>query len=338
MGGLTKEYILTRFAMWFITIFIGVTAVFFIPRLAPGDPITGQITRMMEREGRVENAQEIIAAWKKAFGLDDPLHIQYIKYLGNLSRFDFGYSLAKFPIKAWDVVKPALPWSVGLLFVATALSFGIGITIGALMGWRKTPRWLQNILPFSLTFASIPYFMFGILLVYVVAFELHWLPATGGYARNVDPGWNIPFIKSVISHSILPIVSIVLAAMGGWALGMRGLMIGVNNEDFFLLALAKGLSPSRVFFRYGVRNAILPALTALALGLGALISGSLMVEYIFAYPGTGYTLYQSIITQDYPVMQTICNLIIIITATSVFLLDLSYPLIDPRITFRKNQA
>jgi peptide/nickel transport system permease protein len=338
MGGLTKQYVLTRMSMWFITIFIGATAVFFIPRLAPGDPVTGQITRMMEREGRVENAQEIIAAWKKAFGLDDPLHIQYIKYLGNLARFDFGYSLAKFPIKAWDVVKPALPWSVGLLMIATALSFGIGITIGALMGWRKTPRWLQNILPFSLTFASIPYFMFGILLVYVVAFELHWLPATGGYDRTVDPGWNIPFIKSVISHSILPIVSIVLAAMGGWALGMRGLMIGVNNEDFFLLALAKGLSPSRVFFRYGMRNAILPALTALALGLAGLISGSLMVEFIFAYPGTGYTLYQAIITQDYPVMQTICNLMILITATSVFLLDLSYPLIDPRITFRKNQA
>ena len=142
------------------------------------------------------------------------------------------------------------------------------------MGWRKTPRWLQNILPFSLTFTSIPYFMFGILLIYVVAFELHWLPATGGYDRDVDPGWNLPFIKSVISHSILPIVSIVLTSMGGWALGMRGLMIGVNNEDFFLLAQAKGLAPSRVFFRYGMRNAILPALTALALGLAALISGS----------------------------------------------------------------
>jgi peptide/nickel transport system permease protein len=292
---------------------------------------------MMEREGRVENAQEIIAAWKKEFGLDQPLYIQYFRYLGNLVRFNFGVSLARFPIKAWDVVRPALPWTLALLSVALVFSFTIGITVGALMGWRKTPQWLQNILPLSLTFTSIPYFMFGILLIYLIAFQFHWLPATGGYSRDVDPGWNLPFIGSVITHAILPLISIILTSMGHWALGMRGLMIGVNNEDFFLLAQAKGLSPARVFFRYGVRNSILPALTSLALGLAGLISGSTLVEYIFAYPGTGYTLFQSIITQDYPVMQTICNLMIMITATSVFLLDLLYPLIDPRITFKRNK-
>ncbi len=337
MGGLTKQYVLTRAVMWFLTIVIGTSAIFFIPRLAPGDPITAQVTRMMEREGRVENAQEIIAAWKKEFGLDQPLYIQYLRYLGNLARFNFGVSLARFPIKAWDVVKPALPWSLGLLSVALLFSFTIGITVGALMGWRKTPQWLQNILPLSLTFTSIPYFMFGILLIYLIAFQFHWLPATGGYSRDVNPGWNLPFIGSVIQHSLLPLVSIVLTSMGGWALGMRGLMISVNNEDFFLLAQAKGLSPARVFFRYGIRNSILPALTSLALGLAGLISGSMLVEFIFAYPGTGYTLYQAIIQQDYPVMQTICDLMILITATSVFLLDLLYPLIDPRITFKRNK-
>ena len=337
MGGLTKQYILTRVVMWFLTIVIGTSAIFFIPRLAPGDPITGQITRMMEREGRVENAQEIIAAWKKEFGLDQPLYIQYFRYLGNLVRFNFGVSLARFPIKAWDVVRPALPWTLALLSVALVFSFTIGITVGALMGWRKTPSWLQNVLPLSLTFTSIPYFMFGILLIYLIAFQFHWLPATGGYSRDVDPGWNLPFIRSVITHALLPLVSIILTSMGHWALGMRGLMISVNNEDYFLLAQAKGLSPARVFFRYGIRNSILPALTSLALGLAGLISGSTLVEYIFAYPGTGYTLFQSIITQDYPVMQTICNLMIMITATSVFLLDLLYPLIDPRITFKRNK-
>lgn len=338
MGGLTKQYVIARLFMWAITIWIGATAVFFIPRMAPGDPVTAQITRLMEREGRVENAQEIISAWKESFGLNDPLYIQYLRYLGNLARFDFGYSLARFPSRAWDIVKPALPWTMSLIGVATILSFGIGITIGALMGWRKTPRWLRNVLPFSLTFTSIPYFMFGILLLYVVAFQFRLLPATGGYSRDVDPGWNLPFIKSVIEHSILPLVSIVLVSMGSWALGMRGLMIGVNNEDYFLLAQAKGLSPARTFFRYGVRNTILPALTGLALGLSGLVSGSTLVEYIFAYPGTGYTLYQAIITQDYSVMQTICNLMILITATSVLFLDLLYPLIDPRITFRKVRA
>jgi peptide/nickel transport system permease protein len=338
MGGLTKKYFLTRFLMYLLTIWLGATMVFFIPRLAPGDPTTAVVMRMMQVQGRVEHADEIIAAWKARFGLDAPLSVQYVRYLGNLVRFDFGYSLSRFPTTAWEIVKPALPWSLGLLSVATALSFLIGIIIGALMGWRKTPGWLQNILPTSMIFTSVPYFMFGILLIYLIAFQFHWLPATGGYDRMVNKGWNWPFVHSVILHSILPLVSIVLTSMGGWALGMRGLMISVNNEDYFLLAQAKGLSPSRVFFRYGIRNTILPALTSLALGIAGLISGSMLVEYIFAYPGTGYTLYQSIITQDYTVMQTICNLMILVTATSVFLLDLLYPLIDPRITFKQNKA
>ena len=124
--------------------------------------------------------------------------------------------------------------------------------------------------------------------------------------------------------------------MGAWALGMRGLMIGVNNEDYFLLAQAKGLSSKRIFYRYGVRNAILPAVTAFALGLGGLIGGSTLVEWIFAYPGTGYTLYRAIVTQDYSVIQNITNLMIMITATAVLIIDLVYPLIDPRITYEKN--
>jgi peptide/nickel transport system permease protein len=178
--------------------------------------------------------------------------------------------------------------------------------------------------------------MFGIVMIYVVAFQLGWLPSTGAYSRWVNPGWNWAFITDMVSHAILPVLSIVLTSMGGWALGMRGLMISVNNEDYFLLAQVKGLSPVRIFFRYGVRNAILPAVTALAMGLGGLISGSILVEFIFAYPGTGYTLYESIVTQDYTVTQAIANLMIFITAASVLLLDLLYPLIDPRITYRQN--
>lgn len=336
MGGLTKLYVIQRVLMWFLTIFIGVTLTFAIPRLNKSDPTTAMVLRMMNQRGYVENAEQIIATYKEAFGLNDPWYIQYVKYLGNVARFNYGFSFAKFPSDAWDIVKPALPWTLILLSIAAVISFVLGVFIGSLMGWRKTPKWLQNILPISLTFTSIPYFMFGILMIFVVAFRLHWLPATGGYSRDVDPGWNWPFIVDAVKHSIMPLISIVLTSMGGWALGMRGLMIGVNNEDFFLLAQAKGLSPARVFFRYGIRNAILPALTAFALGLGALIGGSTLVEYIFAYPGTGYTLYRAIQEQDYTVIQTITNLMIFITATGVLAIDLLYPLIDPRITFKRS--
>jgi peptide/nickel transport system permease protein len=336
MSGLSSGYIAQRLLMWLLTIWIGVTLTFAIPRLGKSDPTTAMVLRMMNMRGYVENADEIIEAYKTSFGLNDPWHIQYIRYLGHVIRFDYGFSFAKFPTAAWDIVTPALPWTLILLSVASVLSFLIGVTVGSLMGWRKTPGWLQSILPASLTFTSIPYFMFGILLISIFAFKLHWLPATGGYSRDVDPGWNLPFIKDVIAHAILPLISIVLTSMGGWALGMRGLMIGVNNEDYFLLAQAKGLSPARVFFRYGIRNAILPALTAFALGLGALVGGSTLVEWIFAYPGTGYSLYRAIQEQDYTVIQTITNLMIVITATGVLIMDLLYPLIDPRITFRRS--
>lgn len=338
MAGLTRSYFIQRILMWVLTIWIGVTLTFAIPRLGGSDPTTAMVLRMINLRGYVENANDIIETYKQSFGLNDPVSVQYIRYLGHALRFDYGFSFAKFPMAAWDIVTPALPWTLGLLLVAAVLSFLLGVTVGSLMGWRKTPNWLQSILPVSLTFTSIPYFMFGILLISIVAFKLHWLPATGGYSRNVDPGWNLPFIKDVLLHAILPLISIVLTSMGGWALGMRGLMIGVNNEDYFLLAQAKGLSPARVFFRYGVRNAILPALTSFALGMGALIGGSTLVEFIFAYPGTGYALYRAIQEQDYTVIQTITNLMIVITATSVLIIDLLYPLIDPRITYKRNVA
>ena len=222
MRGLTKEYILQRFLMYLLTIWLGSTLIFVIPRLARGDPITEMVTRLSLDSGYIENADKLIASWKARFGLDDPIHVQYFRYWGNVFQLDFGYSLAHFPTGAMELVRPALPWSLGLLTVATVLSFTIGVTVGSLMGWRRTPRWLQMILPSSLTFTAIPYFMFGIILIYVVAFELDWLPATGAYSRNVDPGWNLPFIKDMLSHAILPVVSIVLTSMGGWALGMRG--------------------------------------------------------------------------------------------------------------------
>jgi peptide/nickel transport system permease protein len=338
MGGMTRQYFFQRIFMFILTIWIGVTLTFIIPRLGRSDPTTSMVLRMMNMRGYVENADEIIETYKRNFGLNDPVHVQYIRYLGQVIRFDYGFSFAKFPTNAWDIVKPALPWTLTLLSIAAVLSFTIGITIGALMGWRKTPTWLQRILPLSLTFTSIPFFMFGILMIYVFAFKLHWLPASGGYSRYVDPGWNWPFIVDVIKHSTMPLIAIVLTSMGGWALGMRGLMVSVNNEDYFILAVAKGLSPSRIFFRYGIRNAILPALTAFALGLGGLVAGSALVEWIFAYPGTGYTLFRSIQEQDYTVIQTITNLMIFITATAVLIIDLLYPLIDPRITFKRNST
>lgn len=335
MGGITWNYVLKRVGMWFLTVWLGTTIIFLIPRLAPGDPVAGVISRMTAQSGYVENSAQMIEAWRARFGLDQPLPVQYLRYVTNSLRFDLGYSLANFPSRVEDMVFQALPWTVGLLLLATLISFVVGNTIGALMAWDRTPGMVRNLLPMSLTFTSIPFFMLGILLIYIFAFGLHWLPASGSVGRGLTQGMNWPYISSVAYHAILPATAIVVASMGFWALGMRGMMITTAGEDYMILAEAKGLRPSRIFWLYGVRNSILPQVTALALGLGGIVGGAVLVEYIFAYPGVGYLLYQGIVTSDYTLIQGIVFMLVFTTATLVLILDLTYPLIDPRITFER---
>ncbi len=335
MGGLTLPYLVRRLGMWFITIWLGATIIFFVPRLAPGDPVSAMVSRLSAQAGFVEGSTEMIEAWRVRFGLDEPLIVQYFNYLRNLASFDLGFSLASFPSHVNDMVADALPWTLGLLIIATLISFVLGNIIGALMAWRRTPGTVRTLLPVTLTFTSIPFFMFGILLIYIFAFGLGWFPPSGGYGRGLEIGLNWPFIKSVIYHGTLPAMAIVLTSMGFWALGMRGMMITNDGEDYMILAEAKGLKPSRVFWRYGMRNSILPQITALAISLGLIAGGSTLVEYIFAYPGVGYLLYLGIVNNDYSLIQGIVFILILGTATAVLILDLLLPMVDPRITYHK---
>jgi peptide/nickel transport system permease protein len=335
MGGITKEYLLKRAGMFLLTVWLGTTIIYIIPRLAPGDPITSMVSRMSAQSGSVENSDEIIAAWKSRFGLDAPWYIQYVRYLRNLATFDLGYSLAYFPGKVQDMAARSMPWTLGLLGLATTFSFIIGNTIGALLAWRRTPGLFKALLPITLTFTSIPAFMLGILLVYTFAFGLHWFPFAGAFGRGISPGANWEFIKSVITHGTLPALAIVVTTMGLWALGMRGMMVTTSGEDYMILAEAKGLRPSRIFWLYGVRNAILPQVTALALAVGSIAGGTVIVEYIFTYPGMGYLLYQGIVNTDYTLIQGIVYFLIVGVALAVFAIDLLYPLIDPRISYSR---
>jgi peptide/nickel transport system permease protein len=321
--------------MFFLTVWLGATLIFVIPRLSPGDPVAAMISRLQAQAGYVQDSAAIIAAWRARFGLDAPLWMQYLRFLKNSITFDLGYSLTQFPVTVTDLVRQALPWTMGLLSVATVLSFIFGNTIGALMAWRKTPGWMKNLLPLTLTFTSVPFFMLGILVLYVFGFTLKWFPIGGGYDLGITPRFAWPFIKSVIHHGALPAFSIVIASMGFWALGMRGMMITTDGEDYMILAQAKGLKPSRQFWRYAVRNSVLPQVTALALSLGGIVAGSTLVEYLFSYPGMGYLLYVGIVNNDYTLIQGIVFILILTTATAVLIIDLIYPLIDPRITYQR---
>lgn len=335
MGGITLAYLLRRLAIFVLTIWIAATIIWIIPRVAPGDPITAMVARMTQQSGFVENSAVIIEGWKERFGLNDPLPVQYIRYLGNIIHLDFGYSLAYFPTPVSQIIGQALPWTVGLLLIAVTITFLLGNLLGALLAWRGTPRLFKLLIPVGMIFTSLPSILAAIFLMYIFAFLLKWFPLTGSYDQGMSPSFDLKFIGSVIQHGVLPALSIVVVSFGYWALGMRGMMITIEGEDYMQLARAKGLSPFYVLYRYMVRNAILPQVTALAITLGTLVSGQVLVEYAFTYQGMGNIIFSAIRQQDFPVIQGTSFLLILMTSLAVLIIDLIYPLIDPRITYER---
>ena len=332
MAGLSLNYLLRRLLVFFLTVWVAASLIFIIPRLAPGDPIGAMIARMSQTEGFIENADIIIEAWRKRFGLDDPLHVQYLRFLGNTLRLDLGYSLANFPATVTELVGRALPWTIGLVGIATFIFFTVGNLCGALLAWRKTPKLLKVMIPISMTFTSVPPALFSLLLVYIFGFLIPIFPLVGAYGRGMVPEFTAEFIGSVLYHGFLPAMSIVLVTFGFWALGMRGMMVTIEGEDYMILAQAKGLKPFYVLYRYMIRNAILPQMTALAVSIGTLINGSVLVEIMFTYNGMGSLIYSGIRNQDFGLIQGTSFILIVTSALAVLIIDLLYPLIDPRIS------
>lgn len=336
MGGITVGYFLRRLAVFFLTIWIAASLIWLIPRLAPGDPITAMVGRMIQQGGSVENSAAIIEGWRERFGLNDSLPVQYLRYIGNIIHLDFGPSLAYFPTPVSQIIGQALPWTLGLLLIAITITFLIGNLLGALMAWRGTPRLARLLIPVGMVFTSLPSILAAIFLLYIFAFLLDWFPLSGSYQQGMKPAFTPEFIGSVIKHGTLPALAIILVSFGYWALGMRGMMITVEGEDYMHLARAKGLNPFYVLYRYMVRNAILPQVTAFAITLGTLVSGQVLVEYIFVYQGMGSVIFSAIRQQDFAVIQGTSFFLIVMTALAVFIIDMIYPLIDPRISHERS--
>ncbi len=332
MGNISRAYILRRLGVFFLTIWLAASIIFIIPRLAPGDPISAMVARISAQSGTVEGADEMVRIWREKFGLDAPLYEQYFRYIGNVLTMDFGYSLAAFPTTVGERIGRALPWTIGLLTIALFITFFIGNLLGALLAWRRTPGLLKTLIPVTMVFTAIPSILAALFLLYIFGFLLDWFPFRGSYERGVEVGLTWEFVSSVIRHGTLPALSIVLVSFGYWTLGMRGMMITVEGEDYMLLARAKGLKPFYVLYRYMVRNAILPQVTALAISIGTLVSGQVLVEYIFTYRGMGSVIIEAIRNQDFALLQGSSFVIIFTTATAVLIIDLIYPLIDPRIS------
>jgi peptide/nickel transport system permease protein len=252
-----------------------------------------------------------------------------------MSRFDFNYSIANYPRKVVDMIADALPWSITLLLVTTILGFLIGNFLGALLAWPSAPKFLNSVMPPIMMLSAIPYFLLGLIMVYIFGFFLGVFPMYGGYKTGTIPTMTLSFIWDVVWHSILPGLSIILVSTGGWALGMRSLMVMTQGEDYVIFADAMGLRDRTIFSQYAIRNALLPQVTALALALGTIVSGAVLVEVIFGYPGIGTMLYQAIRGSDYYLVQGIVFVVIVSIGLATFVLDIIYPLLDPRITYRK---
>ncbi|GIT90696.1 ABC transporter permease [Jannaschia pagri] len=331
MPVIPAAYLKNRLITLVLTVLIAATLIWIIPRLSPVDPAEIALGRMASGAGTVANSDEILAQLRASMGIDGPLIWQYLSYIGNVLRFDFGLSTASFPTPVSSLIAAALPWTLGLMILSLVITFLIGNLLGALMVWDRSPKLVRVAIPAAMVFTSIPPILSGLLLMWVFAAKLRWFPLTGAYGLTVEPGWSLDFILSVLHHGFLPALSIVIVTFGFWALGMRGLMITVQGEDYVKLAEAKGLRPRYVLYRYMIRNAILPQITAFALKIGLLVAGQVLVERIFAYNGMGKLLYDAILNQDFPVIQGVSFVIILMTAISVFLVDLLYPFIDPRI-------
>jgi peptide/nickel transport system permease protein len=329
------QYLLRRLGIFVLIIWVASTLNFIIPRLAPGDPIGAILGQMQVQGATVANSAEIIATFRQRFGLDDPLYVQYFKYLWALMRFDLGYSIAYFPAHVTDIVSNALPYTIGLLTLTTIITFGLGILAGALLVWRATPGVARAVITFLMMLAPIPYFLLAIILVSVLSYSLGIFPNSGvtSVGRMPTSSFDVGYMMDIGYHSILPALSIIVAGVGGWILGMRGMMVTVLGEDYLTLAEAKGLRERRIFFAYAMRNAMLPQFTGLAISLGYVVSGATIVELIFSYPGMGYRLFQAINTSDFPVIQGITFFLVISIAVAILVIDLLYPFLDPRITY-----
>jgi peptide/nickel transport system permease protein len=338
MGILNVKYILKRLGIYLLTIFSSATLIFLLSLAAPGDPVEMMWRQLEMQKGQIEEVEVIIEHYKELYGLNDPISTQYVKYLSNIARFEFGESFAHYPTPVSRMISRALPWTLGLSLVTMLITFFFGNGLGAFFAWERTPKFIKAIIPSTLVFTSVPSVLSALFLMSIFAIALKWFPLTGAYSSNVDVGWNWPFIADVIKHSVLPIVSILMVNVGWTILGMRAMVVTIAGEDYVRLAEAKGLNPFYMLYRYEVRNALLPQLTGFALSLGGLISGQVLVEMIFAYPGMGTLIYRAIREQDFPVIQATSFMFILITATAVLLIDLLYPLIDPRITQGGDQS
>lgn len=322
------RFILRRLGFYLVAAWASLTINFFLPRLIPGDPAGAMFAAT---RGQMTPAQ--FEQLKQALGLssNDPIWVQYYTYLTHALRFDFGISFSSFPAPVTTVIGTGLIWTMILGFAALIISFVLGNLLGVVGSWKRGGL-LDNTLPPLLIFiGAFPPFFLALLALYFMGFQFGWFPLRHAYDDALSPAFSADFIGSVINHILLPAATIVLVSLGGWVLGMRNTMVSVLAEDYVTMAEAKGLKQRAIMFNYAARNALLPSITAFGMALGFVLSGQVLIEYIFSYPGLGYLLVKSVANLDYPLMQGLFLMITFAVLAANFIVDLLYTRLDPRV-------
>ena len=325
-------FALKRFIQLLAVIFAGCSIAFVVSHLSPISPVESIIGRVSGRSSYSPEAIESLrATLNELFGLNVSLHEQYFNFLRRLAAFDFGPSLMAFPRPAMELVMLALPWTFGLLFVSTVLTWLLGNIAGGLAGYYQNSRLLKALGILAIGLQPIPYYIVAFLMVIIFGFLWPVLPISGGFAMNVRPGWTPEFMLSVLHYSILPAASLTLVGIGTWFLGMRALVSNIVTEDYVTFAELGGVKRNRIAFSYVIRNAMVPQLTSLAMTLGAIFSGTIITEQVFGYPGLGSLLVTAVNAGDSATTLAVSCIAVIAVATAIFVIDLVHPLVDPRV-------
>ncbi len=319
-----SRYLARKFLIYLVTFVVAVTIDWAIPRFMPGDPVEQLISRMQAQPAA---AEALTGYYTEAFGFDAPAWKQYLNFWAALFNGDLGRSVASFPTPVSELILGALPYTLALLVPAVLLSFWAGNKAGALAARRKVLD--DTVLPLGYVLTATPQMWLGIVLAWVFATTLAYFPVSGAYGLALQPSWSLEFAQSFLHHWILPFSALFLVAFGGWAIGMRNMIIYELEADYSNYLAALG-APSKLIRRYAYRNALLPQITGLALALGTVVAGAIVVEIVFSYPGLGSLTLSAIQNRDYFLIQGIFLFLITAVLIANFIIDIAYVFIDPR--------
>ena len=319
-----KRYLARKLGIYLVTFWVAVTIDWAIPRFMPGDPVERLLSRM---QAQPSASEALTGYYTKAFGFDVPIWKQYLNFWAALFHGDLGRSIANFPTSVSELIMGALPYTLALLVPAILLSFWAGNKVGAMAARRKG---LDNtVLPVGYVLTATPQMWLGIVLAWVFATILGIFPVSGAYDLGLQPSWSLEFARSFLEHWILPFSALFLVAFGGWAIGMRNMIIYELEADYSNYLAALG-APNKLVRKYAYRNALLPQITGLALALGAVVAGAIVVEIVFSYPGLGTLTLGAIQNRDYFLIQGIFLFLIIAVLIANLIIDIAYVFIDPR--------